>query len=499
VAQEKTEAKPQAEKPEPEKPEADKKPVEAPPDREAVTEGSVTIGRTKVPYRAVAGTYTMKEEDGTPKATFFYVAYTRTGVKDPARRPVTFAFNGGPGSSSVWLHMGLFGPRRVPLGDADTPPAPPYRAVENEHSILDLSDLVMIDPVSTGFSRPVKAEDGKEYHGLEEDTASVAEFIRLWTSRNRRWESPKFVMGESYGTTRAAALAGHLTEKLGMYLNGVVLISTILLFQTARPDPGNDLPYILFLPTYAATAWYHQKLDRRRWKSLKALTDAVEEFALGDYASVLMRGSRASAEERAAVADRLGEYSGLGRDFVERADLRVIPQRFFKELLRDRRRTTGRLDTRYTGIDRDAAGEAPEYDPAYSMIQGVYTAAINDYIRRDLKFDSDLLYDIISEKVRPWKWGEQGDGKYPEVVSPLRSALNRNRHMRVLVASGYYDLATPFCAAEWTVDHMQLDPEVRANVTFTRYEAGHMMYVHEPSIKQLRRDLGEFMEAALRS
>jgi carboxypeptidase C (cathepsin A) len=489
------ETKPEEEK----KPEAEAKPVEPPPDRESTSEGTVTIGRTRVPYRAVAGTYTMKEEDGTPKATFFYVSYTRTGVRNIAQRPVTFAFNGGPGSSSVWLHMGLFGPRRVPLGDADTPPAPPYRAIENEFSILDLSDLVMIDPVSTGFSRPVKKDEAKEFHGLEEDTESVGEFIRLWTSRNRRWESPKFVMGESYGTTRAASLAGHLTDKLGMYVNGVVLISTILLFQTARPDPGNDLPYVLMLPTYAATAWYHGLLDRRRWKTVKSLTDEVETFALGDYASFLMRDGRTSDSERTSVAERLARYSGLDLGFVERCDLRVSPQRFFKELLRGRRRTTGRLDTRYTGIDRDAAGEQPEYDPAYSMIQGIYTAAINDYIRRDLGFDSDLIYDIISEKVRPGKWGEQGDGKYPEVISPLRSAMNRNRRMRVLVASGYYDLATPYCAAEWTFDHMQLDAELRGNVSFKRYEAGHMMYVHEPSIRQLRKDLGEFVENALRS
>ena len=490
------ETKPEEEK----KPEGEEsKPVEPPPDRESTSEGTVTIGRTRVPYRAVAGTYTMKEEDGTAKATFFYVSYTRTGVRNASQRPVTFAFNGGPGSSSVWLHMGLFGPRRVPLGDADTPPAPPYRAIENEFSILDLSDLVMIDPVSTGFSRPVKKDEAKEFHGLEEDTESVGEFIRLWTSRNQRWESPKFVMGESYGTTRAASLAGHLTDKLGMYVNGVVLISTILLFQTARPDPGNDLPYVLMLPTYAATAWYHGLLDRRRWKTVRSLTDEVESFALGDYASFLMRDGRTSDSERTSVAERLARYSGLDLGFVERCDLRVSPQRFFKELLRGRRRTTGRLDTRYTGIDRDAAGEQPEYDPAYSMIQGIYTAAINDYIRRDLGFDSDLIYDIISEKVRPWKWGEQGDGKYPEVVSPLRSAMNRNRRMRVLVASGYYDLATPYCAAEWTFDHMQLDAELRGNLSFKRYEAGHMMYVHEPSIRQLRRDLGEFVEHALRS
>lgn len=469
-------------------------PPEPPPEREAVTEHRVK----GFPYRATAATYHLKDEkDGKVKASLFHVSYVRTDAKAAGGRPVTFVFNGGPGSSSVWLHLGMFGPRRVVVGDSTTPPAPPYRAVENGETLLDDSDLVFIDPVTTGWSRAATTEEAKQFHGLQEDTESVAELIRLWLSRNGRWQSPKFLIGESYGTTRASSLAGHLADKHGVYLNGVALISAILLFQTARPDPGNDLPYVLFLPTYAATGWYHGTVDRKRWRSLRALTDEVEEFALGAYASLLLRESRASDAEREDVLRRLAAYTGLSDTFLREANLRIAPQRYFKELLRDRRRTVGRLDSRFLGIDRDAAGEGPEYDPAYAVIQGIFTAAVNHYLRVDLGFENDALYDVLTDKVRPWKWGDNGDGKYPEVVSALRLAMNRNRAMRVLVASGYYDFATPFAAAEWTLDHMDLEPELRGNVTTTRYEAGHMMYVHEPSIRQLRADVGSWMKEAL--
>jgi carboxypeptidase C (cathepsin A) len=468
---------------------------EPPPERESVTEGSVTVGGVPIPYRAVAATVTLRDGEAKPKASLFHVAYTRTDVTDPGRRPVTFAFNGGPGSSSAWLHMGLFGPRRVPLGDATTPPPPPYRAIENEFSILDVSDLVMIDPISTGWSRAADGEEANQFHGLREDTEWVAEFIRLWTARSGRWESPKFLMGESYGTTRAASLARHLQERHNMYLNGVVLVSSVLLFSTLRPDAGNDLPFIFYLPTYAATAWYHGLV---RHDSLRGLTDAAEEFALGDYASVLLRGGRAPQATRDAAAERLAALTGLSRDFVERCDLRVSPQRFFKELLRDRRRTVGRLDSRYTGIDRDAAGEQAEYDAAMAMIAGPYAAAVNHYLRHELRFDSDLPYELLNgQAVQPWKWVEPGEARYPEVGSALRWAMNYNRNLKVLLASGYYDLATCFLAAEWTFDHLRLDPELRANLTTRRYEAGHMMYVHEPSLAALRTDLGAFVASAV--
>jgi carboxypeptidase C (cathepsin A) len=309
-----------------------------------------------------------------------------------------------------------------------------------------------------------------------------------------RWESPKFVAGESYGTTRAAALSGHLLDRHGFYLNGVILISAILMFQSALPNPGNDLPYVLALPTMAATAWYHKRLGNQ-FNKLRALTDEVEEFALGDYARVLLLGSRASDRERSAVAGRLSRYTGISREFIERADLRITPQRFFKELLRDERRTVGRLDTRYTGIDPDAAGEQVSYDPAMAVILGPYTAAANHYLRADLRFESDLVYEPLTDKVRPWNYGDAGINRYLDVASTLRDAISKNRAMNVFLGSGYYDLATPFAAAEWTLDHMGVDPSLRGNVTTKRYEAGHMMYIHEPSIRQMRKDLVEFVRA----
>lgn len=465
-------------------------PPPQPADQESVSEGRVTVGGRRIDYRAVAGTYTMKEEDGKARATFFYAAYTRSGVADPGARPITFAFNGGPGSSSVWLHMGLLGPRRIQLGDVETPPPPPYRVIENEYSLLDQTDLVFIDPVSTGYSRAVPGEDPKKFHGVAEDVEAVAEFIRLHTTRAKRWQSPKFVAGESYGTTRAAALSGHLLDRHGFYLNGVVLISTILMFQTVIPNPGNDLPYVLTLPTLAATAWYHKRVSG--FKELRTLTDEVEEFALSDYSRVLLLGSRGSDRQRAAVAAALARYTGLSRDFIERVDLRVNSHRFFKELLRDQRRTVGRLDTRFTGIDPDGAGETFSYDPAMAIILGPYTAAANHYLRADLGFESDLVYEPLTDKVRPWNYGDAGTNRYLDVASTLRDAMSKNRAMRIFLGSGYYDLATPFAAAEWTIDHMGLDASLRPNVDMKRYEAGHMMYIHEASLRQLHKDLEQF-------
>ena len=457
------------------------------------TEGEVRIGGRPLRYRATAATVNLKDAGGKETASVFHVSYVRQ--EPDASRPVVFAFNGGPGSSSLWLHLGLFGPRRIVFGDTTVPPAPPYRLADNEHSVLDVADVVLIDPVSTGWSRTPDPERAADFHGLKEDTESVAEFIRLWCSREGRWSSPKYLAGESYGTTRAASLAGHLTDKLGIYLNGVALISSVLAFVTSRPDLGNDLPYVMLLPTYAAAAWYHRRIDRKRWRTLASAAADAEAFALGDYARALLRGSALSSSERDGVAGRLAELTGLRRDFLDECDLRVTPGRWFKELMRSERRTVGRLDARFLGIDRDAAGEEPEYDPAYAVIQGVYTAAVNDYLRRELGFDEDGLYEVISEKVQPWKWGDAGDGRYPEVASQLRGAMHRNRAMRVFLASGYYDAATPYLAAEWTLDHMRVDRELRSNIQTARYEAGHMMYIHEPSMAALSRDLRRFVQA----
>jgi len=473
--------------------------AEKPKDEFRTTHHSVTIGGTSVKYTAVAGTLVLKEEDGTSKASVFYVAYTRDGAGDRSARPVTFSFNGGPGSSSVWLHLGVLGPRRVLLDDEGTPPPPPYRLIDNAYSLLDVTDLVFIDPVSTGYSRVVPQEaEPKEFHGVREDIESVGEFIRLYTTRNRRWSSPKFLIGESYGTTRAAGLAGHLQERHGMYLNGVMLVSSILEFQTARFDPGNDVPYVLFLPTYAATAWYHEQLPADlQQRALREVLDEVEAFATEEYATALMRGATLPEADRQRVAARLARYTGLSEDYVDRANLRVGIMRFVKELLREERRTVGRLDSRFTGIDRDAAGESFDYDPSYAAIQGPYTATLNAYVREDLEFESDLPYEILTGRVRPWNYAPY-QNQYLNVAETLREAMTQNPHLRVLVANGYYDLATPYFATEHTFNRLPLDSSLRGNLTMTYYEAGHMMYIHRPSLETLKADLERFVVEAAR-
>ncbi len=467
------------------------------PETVAETRHRVTIGGRGVDYTATAGTLVLKEEDGTPKASVFFIAYTRDGVDDPAARPLTFSFNGGPGSSSVWLHLGVLGPRRVLMDDDGMPLPPPYRLVENEHSLLDVSDLVFIDPVMTGYSRPAPEEDPKQFHGVREDVESVGEFIRLYLTRHERWASPKFLIGESYGTTRAAGLSGFLQNRHGIYLNGIMLVSAILDFQTARFDVGNDLPYILFLPTYAATAWYHQRLDADlQEQGLRATLDEVEAFALGEYASALLLGDELPETDRLQIAAKLARYTGLSRDYVEATDLRVQIFRFVKELRRDERRTVGRLDSRFVGIDRDAAGEGYSYDPSYAAIQGPYTATLNDYVRRELAFESDLPYEILTGRVRPWNYGEYRN-RYVNVAETLREAMTKNPSLKVFVASGYYDLATPYFATEYTFDHLGLDPSLRAQVSMATYESGHMMYIHLPSLAQLKLDLAGFIAAAV--
>ncbi|MGB5401638.1 MAG: peptidase S10, partial [Thermoanaerobaculia bacterium] len=324
------------------------------------TSHTVRVSGRSLAYKATAGTLILKDEEGTRKASVFYMAYTLDGISDPGQRPLTFSFNGGPGSSSVWLHLGLLGPRRVLMTDDGHALPPPYELVDNEYSLLDVTDLVFIDPVTTGYSRAVPDEDPQQFHGVEGDVEAVGEFIRLYTSRFERWASPKFLIGESYGTTRAAGLSGYLQGRHGMYLNGIMLVSSILNFQTARFDVGNDLPYILFLPTYAATAWYHQRLDGDLQRDLRSTLDEVEAFALGEYAQALIRGDTLGEHERERIADRLARYTGLSRDYVLQTNLRIRIHRFVKQLRRDERLTVGRLDSRFTGIDRDAAAETYE-------------------------------------------------------------------------------------------------------------------------------------------
>ena len=480
-----------------------------PADQIVETEHQVTIGGREVRYTVTTGTMILREEaektgdaagesEGEkPRAAVFFIAYTRTDVEDVARRPLMFSFNGGPGSSSVWLHMGVLGPRRVDLDDTGNLPPPPYRLVGNEYSLLDETDLVFIDPVGTGYSRPVTGEKAKDFHTFKKDIESVGDFIRLYTTRYRRWNSPKFLIGESYGTTRAAGLSGYLHERLGMYLNGIALVSSVLDFQTLEFLPSNDLPSILYLPAYAATAWYHQRLAPELQKDLQATLREVEAFAIGDYATALLKGSSLDAGERSRIATRVARYTGLSAGWVERANLRIEIMRFTKELMRDRGRTVGRLDSRFTGIDRDGVGAEPEYDPGFTNPMGPYTATFNDYVRSELKYEVDLPYEIISMRANEaWRFHEH-ENKFVEVAETLRKAITINPHLKVWIGSGYFDLATPYFATEYTLNHLGLDPSLRGNVTIDEYESGHMMYLHRPSLAKMKADLARFVRSAI--
>lgn len=463
-----------------------------PKDELVITEQMITVNGQPLHYTTTTGTLVMKDEEGKAKASIFFIAYTKKDSGDLSKRPLTISFNGGPGSSSVWLHLGLLGPRRVLSGDVNKLQPPPYRLVDNEYTLLTETDLVFIDPVSTGYSRAVEKEKAKDFHSLEKDIESVGEFIRLYVTRYKRWNSPKFLIGESYGTTRAAGLSSYLQERHGMYLNGLMLVSAILNFQTALFTTGNDLPYILHLPTYTATAFYHGKLAGEDQGNLRALLTEVENFALGEYTLALMQGDKLPAETRAQIVQKLARYTGLSPAYIEQTNLRIEIFRFTKELLRDQRRTVGRLDSRFKGIDRDAAGEQFQYDPSYSVIQGPYSATFNGYVRSELGFESDLPYEILTDIHETWDYSKY-QNEFVNVSEKLRTAITQNPFLKVIVANGYYDFATPYFATEYTFNHLGLDESLHANISMTYYEAGHMMYVHEPSLAQLVKDLVGFM------
>lgn len=444
-----------------------------------------------IDYVATAGMLPLKDEMGETQAGIFFVAYTKEGVLNPEERPLMFSFNGGPGSSSVWLHLGAVGPKRVHLEPNGDMPAPPYKLVDNHDSWLEHCDLVFIDPVGTGFSRAAKKDGGKAYWSLDGDVESVGEFIRMYLSRFHRWSSPLYLVGESYGTTRASGMVGKLIDK-GIAFNGIVLVSSVLNFQTTRFGKGNDLPYVLFLPTYTATAWYHGKLT---WAtSLEAAIKEAEAFATAEYTVALTKGDLITAEERAVITAKLARLTGLSEEYVDSTELRINIHRFCKELLRSEKRTVGRLDSRYKGIDLLSATEFAEHDPSMSSTVPPYTATINDHIRRTLRYETDAPYHVFNpgELWKSWTYGDAALG-YPDTSEALRSALSKNPHMRVFIASGYYDLATPYFATEYTLSHLGLDPSLRSNIHTEYYEAGHMMYVEEKSFGKLKDDIRTFL------
>ena len=375
-------------------------------------------------------------------------------------------------------------------------PPPPFHLVDNNYSLLDESDLVFIDPVSTGFTRAVPLEDAHKYHGVDQDLQSVGDFIRLYTTRYKRWDSPKFLIGESYGTTRAAGLSGYLENRFGMYLNGIALVSSVLDFSTISFNPGNDLPFILYLPTETATAWYHKKLPSDLQSDRKKALQESEKYALGEYTRVLMEGSSLPASDRQRAVKEVARLTGLSEDYVDRANLRIGAGRYFKELLRHDRLVIGRYDTRMTGPDLDATGDSADYDPSFTSVLGPFTATLNDYVRRDLKFESDLPYKVLTGKVQPWDFNDARN-RYLDVAETLQDAMTHNPYLKVFVANGVYDMATPYLATRYTFDHMDLPPNLRTNVSMGYYEAGHMMYVNQPSLAALKKDLAAFIHSAL--
>jgi carboxypeptidase C (cathepsin A) len=459
---------------------------------------SLPIGRRrKLEYTSRAGRVVLREEvleDGKSqghkaRATVFLTAYTLDGA-DPRTRPVVFAFNGGPGSSSVWLHLGLLGPRRVISGDAGALEPPPYDLADNAETLLAHADLVFIDPVATGFSRAVDGEKAHEYSGFGRDLESVGEVIRLWASRNGRWMSPKFLAGESYGTLRAAGLAAHLQERHGMYLNGLILVSAVLDMSSIDAVEGNERPYALYLPSYAAIANYHGKHGDRPLEDVLAEATA---FAADEYPRLLALGSRIGPAERRRAIRKIAGLTGLTRDYVDRVDLRIEHIRFFTELLRDQRRSVGRLDGRFVGWEPDGGREHFSADPSMSAVHGPYTAAFNHYVRDELGYENDLPYEILSMKTHEaWSYKEF-EGKPIAVIERLGQAMRDNPDLRVHIASGWYDGATPFFATEHVMAHVPIPPELRENVEYAYYPAGHMMYVHEPSRIQQSADLADFL------
>jgi len=465
-----------------------------PKEDSSVTQHTIRINGQTIPYRATAATLLLKDDKGEPIGSLYYTAYARTDVHDPSQRSLAFVYNGGPGSASAWLHMGAFGPRRIVTTDAAPTPPPPYRLVDNANSLLDVTDMVFIDPIGTGFSRPVGKGTGKDFWGIDEDAKSLQQFVAQYVSRNGRWNSPKYLIGESYGTTRSAVLVNRLQSNEGMDFNGVVLISSVLDFETLNFAPGHDVSYVLYLPSYAATSAYHHVIPQPA--NLAAFLDTVRQYAAGPYTAALAKGSALGAEERQSVLRQLSAYTGLGVDYLDKANLRVTLGQYMAELQRAHGLITGRLDARFTGPQTDLLRESAYSDPQSDAITGAFTAAINSYLRDELKYGGDQRYAVGGNV--EWSWSREGSHGWrgtPYVGNDLADAIVTNPNLRVQVENGYYDMATPFYATEYTMDHLGLRPDLRSHVELKYYDAGHMMYLHEPDLAQLKANIAQFIGA----
>ena len=465
--------------------------AEVPP---VITHHQLPLNGRTLSYTATAGRLPIKRGDGKIEAEMFFVAYTLDG-KDAGKRPLTFSFNGGPGSASVWLHMGALGPKRVVLQANGFMPAAPYRLEDNPDTLLDRSDIVMVDAMATGYSRAATAELTKKFLGVKGDVQAFGEFIRLYISRYDRWSSPLFLLGESYGTTRAAGIAGYLADH-GIAFNGVTLLSMAVDFQTLEWNKSNDLPYSLLVPTFNMIAGYHHKLSADLTQDMVKTREEVVRWSTNDYALALGKGDALTPEEHRKIVEQLSRYIGLRPEVIETNDLRIDVPTFTKELLLDQKLITGRLDGRFTSPD---PGNDRFYDPTGSAILPPYTSAFNNYLRTELNYKSDMPYRVFAYDLpgfRDWEWGNAVEG-FPSTASGLRSAMIKNPYMKILVMEGYYDLATPFAAANWTMDHLDLGPQFRQNVSYSTYNSGHMVYIDRAEHDKMKRDLVDFMEKCL--
>ena len=485
------------------------------PTRVSVTEHSITVNGQVLKYKATAGYITLSDDKdgdkgddkdakpddgkgapsaGKPKAKIFFVAYTKEGT-DLATRPVSFAFNGGPGAASVWLHLGQLGPRRVKLDELAPNQGPPYSLVDNELTWLTDTDLVFIDPVSTGYSRTVAGTKADEFHGVDEDIKSVGDFIRLYTTQNNRWLSPKLIVGESYGGTRAAGLAEYLQDDLNLYIDGVIIVSGVMNWQSMAFSPANDIPYALGIPTYASNAWYYKKdAPEYQQKDVRDVRKEAEQFAMTDYLQAISKGGALPDADKQQIADHLAKLTGVPIDYILQHDLRISNYAFREELLKSDGRAPGRFDGRYSGIVYDPDGDIG--DASFVAVRGAFDATINSYLRNELKFESDLPYEILAD-VEPWKF--DSENSYLDVSVKLGQAMTENPHLKVWILTGCYDLAVAYYSTAYTVDHMRLRPEIRQNLTFSEYESGHMIYTDQNAAKIMRDDFGRFLRSAVES